>query len=92
MLYKVYDKDWVFKKVLSWSEIISDINFSSQLNWGQGSCNIKTSLSFWYDWIIHWDIIKIYRELQDIEINYWNDSGTREDKDIWEDTKWEWLY
>lgn len=92
MLYKVYDKDWTFKKQISGNQIISDITFSSQINWWQGSCTINTSLLFSDTGIIHWDIIKIYRELQDIEINYWNDSWTWSDTDTREDTTGEWTY
>ena len=77
-LLKVYDKSWVFKETISPKRITNDISFTSQLNWWQGEIRFWYAVDytdtqnnnlrddFGYDWIKHWDIIKLY-----LDIKWW---------------------
>ena len=56
---KIFNKNNVFKRVISPSLIMSDISFTWQENGGQGQCTISLNLKIDNDWFIEWDIARI---------------------------------
>jgi len=57
---KVYDSQWTnLIKTISPKDIISDISFSCQINWGQGELNIEINDKFNSSYYSYWNIVEV---------------------------------
>lgn len=57
---KVYWIDWTFKNTLKWSERITDISFTSQINWWQGESTIELNKPLEDTTYSSWDFARVY--------------------------------
>lgn len=83
---KLYDNAGVFKKQINPRNIISQITFPENINWGQGNLDI-TIRDIASDYSVT-DIIEV-REVEkwsNITVYTWQDAQNWDDSDIWKET------